>query len=170
MQVEEWSKLGFGRLWVSNKGRIAQRFITEGEVWYSPIVTNLSSKGYVFICSNSKTFMVHRLVASSFIPNPENKPFINHKNGVKDDNHVENLEWCTARENNEHSRNVLGNVHGSDSMPIIVLKEGIPPARFPSKREAAREIKTTLYRLNKCIKANTAIKGYLIFVLPVSEL
>ena len=60
--------------------------------------------GYKIVSKNKKLFYVHRLVAQTYIPNPHNYRTVNHKNGVKDDNRVENLEWATRRSNCEHAR------------------------------------------------------------------
>ena len=56
-------------------------------------------RGYLWVELNGKSFSVHRLVATHFIPNPENKRTVNHKNEDKTDNRVENLEWATDSEN-----------------------------------------------------------------------
>lgn len=52
---------------------------------------------------NKRRVNIHRLVAHAFIPNPQNKPMVNHINGIKTDCHVDNLEWVTQRENEDHS-------------------------------------------------------------------
>jgi hypothetical protein len=58
---------------------------------------------YLRVMIDRKPKAVHRLVASAYIPNPDNLPFINHINGIRDDNNAENLEWCNHTHNMQHA-------------------------------------------------------------------
>lgn len=84
------------------KSKLGKDILREGRV----LKTNIT-KGYVqavLIARDERhQEKVHRLVAMAFIPNPDGKEFINHINGVKHDNRVENLEWCTKSENTAHA-------------------------------------------------------------------
>ena len=59
--------------------------------------------GYCYVRLGGKNYFIHRLVAQKYIPNPDNKPQVNHIDGNKDNNCVSNLEWVTAKENKAHA-------------------------------------------------------------------
>jgi hypothetical protein len=67
------------------------------------ITGQVGKRGYRTLRTMKRNLPIHRLVAKAFIPNPEDKAYINHKNGIKTDNNITNLEWVTPKENYEHA-------------------------------------------------------------------
>jgi|LauGreDrversion4_2_1035121.scaffolds.fasta_scaffold52823_4 hypothetical protein len=95
---EIWKEIGINNYFVSNYGRVKNN--KEEILKFKP-----NPHGYIKISIKNKSYSVHRLVALAFIPNIENKEFVNHKDGNKTNNNLKNLEWATCLENNIHKIN-----------------------------------------------------------------
>ena len=120
MKEEVWKPIKDyeGLYEISNLGRV-RNLNYKGSGKGKILKNTKDSKGYLIVGltknGKRKLFKIHRLVAEAFIPNPEDKPFIDHINTIRDDNRIENLRWCTQKENcnNEISKKKMSENHAN---------------------------------------------------------
>lgn len=137
---EIWKDIqGYNIYEVSNLGNVRNK-ITNKQLYYSN-----SNNGYLrvglFKEHKRRMFAIHRLVAEAFIPNIYNKPCINHKDCDKKNNCVDNLEWCTYKENNSYKNH---NLKRKLSSALFELREN-----YPNEIELINELEKIRKEINR---------------------
>lgn len=149
--MEEWKDIpGFPGYKVSSTGRV-----------FKEMGGKVQSAGYLaFSLTNefgSKQFLGHRLVAQAFIPNPEEKPQVNHKDGNRQNNCVSNLEWNTNSENQIHRCRVLKS--GFQGRSVILEKDG-ERHEFEFQMDAAKFLGVVESVVSAHLKSGIPVNGY----------
>lgn len=101
---------------------------------------NKLRKNYLYLWIGDKSVAHHRVVAETLIPNPENKPTVNHKDGDKNNIHPTNLEWATYKENNEHAVRIGSHTNFGQKAIIQCTLDGTYITEFTSILQAANTL------------------------------
>lgn len=150
---------------------VNQRYITDeyGNIYdcqsqkYLKHFDNGFGYKYVMMVKNGKykQYKVHRLVAEAFIPNPENKPFVNHKDCNRSNNCFTNLEWCTQKENINYSQKVNSSFNTRNKSVLQYDKSNNLIATYKSISEASRRTKIAISSISySCNKKRKTGGGY----------
>lgn len=151
--MKEWKDIAGYELYyqISNIGQVKRK--DTGKILKNNIRNGYE---YVTLCVNGqrKKFYVHRLVAIAFIPNPNSYEQVNHKDGNKSNNKVDNLEWCTQKENLMHAFRTglntptIENLIRFDRKPVIRIEDG---KWFSGVTEAANQMGVCEAAMSKCL-------------------
>lgn len=187
MKIEVWKDIDdYPNYQISSFGRVKskERYTKVKDNQINPIKEKIlkiqiDHKGYSYVRlyneNGFKSIKVHRLVANAFLDKINDKEFINHIDGDKSNNHVENLEWCTIKENNEHAvknglvnlklrkdnMSKLGKKHLTDaskkvkqySLDKVFIKE------WKSSKEASKKLNISESSISNCVNGNSKSAG-----------
>lgn len=171
--MEVWKDVqGYEGLYqVSNLGRVKSLPKRKGKgIGYatgeSILHHSINTRGYcnIVLCKNgkTKTFLLHKLVAMHFIPNPYNLPQVNHLNECKTDNSATNLEWCTQRYNNTYGSRIQKTV-SKLNRTLVVYQNGEPIGVFEGRKAVADALGITTTSVSSLLhKKHKSKHGYII--------
>lgn len=157
---------------VSNKGRIKSIGRNTSNICLKTKILkeSINQNGYIYYClyknGKHKRYKIHRLVAEAFILNPNKYPVVNHKDGNKKNNNVENLEWCSSSYNTKHAYNnnlrkkYIGKFNKL-SKPIIQYdSEMIEVKEWENTNLASKELNISRGNIWRSIKKGIKAGGY----------
>lgn len=149
--MEKYIKIENTNYSISNKGNV------KNDKTNKILVFGISTTGYKFVNIKSKSTKIHRLVAKAFIPNEHGYNIINHIDGDKLNNNVENLEWCTQSHNLKHAFNI------GLRKPVINIegKNGYSKKVIDLKTNKIYDSLSQVVRLNVCNVKYSALKAML---------
>lgn len=134
----------------------------DGRIYSKPkrkfLKSHLTKAGYLRVKIGTRGYLLHRLIAIHFIPNPENKPEVNHRDGDKQNYAIDNLEWVTPHENSLHSYAAgLQSKKGSKNVKAILNEDRIKEIRSSeySRRDLAHKYGVSLNTIHDILAKRT---------------